>query len=62
MKIEMVDELGTCIEGTFFNDSAKNWNSVIEEDKVYLFKNGNVKMANKKFTTVKNDFCIIFES
>lgn len=28
---------------------------------MYLFSGGNVKMANKKFTSVKNDFCIVFE-
>lgn len=34
---------------------------ILEENKVYLFSNGSVKMANKKFTSVKNDFCIIFD-
>ena len=33
----------------------------IYENKVYLFSNGIVKMANKKFTSIKNDFCIVFE-
>ena len=28
---------------------------------VYLFSNGVVKMANKRFTSIKNDFCIVFE-
>ena len=27
LKIELVDQYGTPIEGTFFNDSAKKWNS-----------------------------------
>ena len=37
------------------------WADILKKDKVYLFSNGNVKMANKKFTSVKNDFSIIFE-
>lgn len=28
---------------------------------MYLFSNGTIKLANKKFTTLKNDFCIIFD-
>jgi replication factor A1 len=61
LKIELVDQYGTQIEGTFFNDSAKMFAEILEENKVYLFSNGNVKMANKKFTSVRNDFSIVFE-
>ena len=61
LKIELVDQYGTQIEGTFFNDSAKMFAEILEQEKVYLFSNGNVKMANKKFTSVRNDFSIIFE-
>ena len=61
LKIELVDQYGTQIEGTFFNDSAKMFAEILEENKVYLFSNGNVKMANKKFTSVRNDFCITFD-
>jgi len=61
LKIELVDTYGTCIEGTFFNDMAKKFDPMLEKNKIYLFSNGMVKMANKKFTSVRNDFCIIFE-
>lgn len=60
LKLELVDSLGTQIEATFFNDSAKQFNDLISENGVYLFSNGSVKLANKRFTTVKNDFCLIF--
>jgi replication factor A1 len=33
---------------------------ILEENKVFNFKSGQVKMANKKFTSIKNDFCITF--
>ena len=52
---------GTQIEGTFFNDAAEHFDRKIKENKVYLFSNGCVKMANKRFTSIKNDFCIVFE-
>ena len=52
---------GTQIEGTFFNEAADLFDPRLHENKVYLFSNGCVKMANKKFTSIKNDFCIVFE-
>ena len=61
MKLELVDMYGTQIEGTFFNQAADVFDNKVFEDKVYLFSNGVVKMANKKFTSIRNDFCIVFE-
>ena len=61
MKIELCDMYGTQIEGTFFNEAAEIFEPRLEENKVYTFSNAAVKMANKRFTSVKNDFCIIFE-
>jgi replication factor A1 len=52
---------GTKIEGTFFDEAADHFDSLICEGKVYLFSNGTVKMANKKFSSIKNDFCLVFE-
>ena len=61
MKIELVDQYGAQIEATFFDEAAIKFESVLKKDSVYLFSNGQVKMANKKFSTLKNDFCIIFQ-
>jgi replication factor A1 len=61
LKIELVDSYGTAIEGTFFNEPAKRFDTLLKKNKIYVFSNGLVKMANKKFTSVKNDFCIVFE-
>lgn len=30
------------------------------ENKVYLVSNGTLKLANKKFTSIPNDYCITF--
>ena len=61
LKICLVDIYGTQIEGTFFNDAADHFDKLIQVNKVYLFSKGVVKMANKKFTSINNDFCIVFE-
>jgi replication factor A1 len=34
---------------------------MLKENKVYLFSNGSIKIANKKFTSIKNDHCITFD-
>lgn len=43
-----------------FNETAEKWFDKLSENKVYVFANGQVKMANKKFTSIKNDFCLTF--
>lgn len=61
LKIELVDSYGTSIEGTFFKTSAEKFAPLIQEGKIYLFSDGNIKLANKKYTSVLNDFAITFE-
>ena len=34
---------------------------MIKENKVFLFANGAVKLANKKLTSIKNDYCLTFD-
>ena len=32
----------------------------MQQNKVYTFAGGDVKLANKKFTAIKNDYCLTF--
>ena len=34
----------------------------LERDKVYTFTGGQVKLANKRYTSIKNDYCLTFDS
>ncbi len=62
MNIEMIDKDGTLIQATFFGEqAAQKYGPMIRENKVYLFANGQVKLANKKFTSIKNDYCLTFD-
>lgn len=45
-----------------FKETATKYNEQLQEGKVYVFSNGTVKMANKKFSTIKHDFCLIFDN
>lgn len=56
-----MDNEGTQIVGTFFNDAAEKFYNELEEGNVYTFAGGNVRIANAKYTSVKNDYTIIFD-
>lgn len=49
------------ITATFFQDGARKYFPIIEEGKVYEMSGGSVKMANKRFTTIKNDYQLNFD-
>ena len=34
---------------------------MLESERVYTFAGGQVKLANKRFTSIKNDYCITFD-
>eukprot|EP00887_Chlorella_sp_A99_P001665 scaffold8.g1665.t1 len=60
--MELVDEQGTAIEATFWRDAADRAHAQLEEGKVYLFSRGAVKPANKKFSSVRNDYTLHFDA
>lgn len=60
LNIDLIDREGTMIQATMFNETAEKWNSKLEENKVYIFANGRVNLANKRFTSIKNDYSITF--
>jgi replication factor A1 len=61
MNIDLMDSSGTQIQATAFNQQAEKFMDVILEGNVYEISGGNVKLANKKFTTIPHSFSITFE-
>ena len=61
LNVELIDNQGTQIQATFFNDQADHYENRLVENRVYLFANGQVKMANQKYTSIKNDYSIVFD-
>uniref|UniRef100_A0AAQ5ZGJ0 Replication protein A subunit n=1 Tax=Amphiprion ocellaris TaxID=80972 RepID=A0AAQ5ZGJ0_AMPOC len=53
--MELVDESGE-IRVTGFNQEVDKFFSLIEVGKVYYISKGSLKMANKQYTSVKNDY------
>lgn len=35
---------------------------MLVENEVFTFSSGQIKLANKRFTSIKNDYCITFDS
>jgi replication factor A1 len=59
--MDLMDSNKVQIQATFFNDAAKKWEQEMQEGKVYSMSNGQVKMANKRFTTIPHDHCLSFD-
>uniref|UniRef100_A0A2N9HEW6 Replication protein A subunit n=1 Tax=Fagus sylvatica TaxID=28930 RepID=A0A2N9HEW6_FAGSY len=54
--VELTDEDGTQIQATMFNEAAKKFFDRFQLGKVYYISKGTLKLANKQFKTVKNDY------
>ncbi|KAK4479925.1 hypothetical protein RD792_012977 [Penstemon davidsonii] len=54
--VELTDEDGTQIQATMFNDAARKFYDKFQMGKVYYISKGTLKVANKQFKTVQNDY------
>ncbi|OIW18523.1 hypothetical protein TanjilG_13275 [Lupinus angustifolius] len=54
--VELTDEDGTQIQATMFNEAAKKFYDKFVLGKVYYISKGSLKVANKQFKTVQNDY------
>lgn len=60
--IDLVDAKGDEIRGTFFGNAVDKWFPLLEEHKVYLFSGGKLKIADKKYNKLKNNYEITFDA
>ncbi|URD95318.1 Replication protein [Musa troglodytarum] len=54
--VELTDEDGTQIQATMFNEAATKFYPKFESGKVYYISKGSLRVANKQFKTVQNDY------
>lgn len=59
--VDLLDDQGDEIRATFFKDAADKFYDVLREDGVYIMSGGKLKLANKKFTSIRNDYEITFD-
>ena len=62
MSVDLMDTDGTLIQASFFNEAAKKYDNILEQNRIYTWSNGSIKLANKRFTSIKNDFCLTFNN
>ena len=43
-----------------YDKTALKFNEILKQGKTYIFKNGKVNIANKKYSLLNNDFNLIF--
>lgn len=49
---------GTTIEITLWRGLAEKFHDHLQEGEAYYFRRGSVKLANKNYQTVRNDYVI----
>ncbi|XP_019199875.1 PREDICTED: replication protein A 70 kDa DNA-binding subunit B-like [Ipomoea nil] len=54
--VELTDQDGTQIQATMFNEAAKKFYDKFELGKMYYISKGTLRVANKQFKTVQNDY------
>ena len=59
--IELLDEYASEIRATFFRDAVDKFFPLLQEGQVYYFGNGKLKRANRRYTSVNNDYEITFD-
>jgi len=58
--VDLVDATGGEIRGTAFGDTATSFEEIIQADRTYYFSNGQLKIANKQYSKMNNDYEITF--
>jgi len=53
---ELADTYGSQIQATCFNAAAEKFEPMIEKGRIYKISKGDVKIANKRFCSIKNDY------
>lgn len=59
--IELLDAKGGEIRATMFNDSVDKYYEMLQPGKTFYFSGGKVKMANRKYSSINNDYEITFD-
>ena len=59
--ITLLDSSGTDVRATFFKEAVDKFYNILEEDRVYTFSGGRLKVANMQYNNCKSQFEITFD-
>jgi len=54
--IDLLDKQGGQIKATMFGDACDKFNQIFQENQVYTVSRGNLKLANKRFSAIPNEY------
>jgi replication factor A1 len=60
--VDLLDEEGGEIRGTFFKDMCERYFPILQEGKVYYVSGGRLKVANKRYTSLNCEYEISFDN
>lgn len=60
--VELLDAEGGQIKATMFREAATKFFPIFQEGKVYIISKGNLKLANKRWNTLPNDYELTLNS
>ncbi|KAG1705844.1 hypothetical protein DVH05_002409 [Phytophthora capsici] len=60
--VDLLDAKGGEIRATFFKEGVDKFYDTLREGGVYYFSGGKIKMANRRFSSVDNDYEITFDT
>jgi replication factor A1 len=60
--IDLLDAQGGKIRATMFKDAVDKFYNIFQQDKVYIISKGVLKIANKKFTHIPNEYELTLNS
>lgn len=58
---DLLDAKGGEIRATFFNDGVDKFYELLKPGGIFYFSGGKIKMANRKFSNVDNDYEVTFD-
>lgn len=58
---DLLDDKSTPIRATFFRDGVDKFFDVIQKGGTYYMSGGKLKAADKRFSSIKNDYEITFD-
>jgi replication factor A1 len=60
--VDLLDAEGGQIRATFFNEAVAKYEKMIEQGKVFLFSGGQVRIANKQYTSLSHRYELSFDN
>jgi len=59
--VELLDSRGGEIRASFFNDGAEQFDAMMKPGKIFTFRKGSVRIANKQYNNLSHKYELVFD-